>query len=288
MIPGIWTSFLIEFSPEDMIVQFAKKGWSDLELSDEHAKMLLDRGGDPAAVGEEFKRFAADHGVRFPQGHLWLACDIVVDDQDAVIEQLKPWMDLFVATGIRAGVLHPGGGPLFKQGEDPEMIHQKRVSGFRPLAEYAAGSDLVISIENMGGAGDKAKTADDLLRIVEDVGGPNMGICLDTSHLNIGGPSDPAGFVRAVGDRLTALHLCDNDHSGDQHLLPFARGTVPWLELFPALKEIGYKGLLNWEIPGENRCPIPVRLAKLDYLKAIFPLMIEGMPSERQADGKQV
>ena len=41
-----------------------------------------------------------------------------------------------------------------------------------------------------------------------------------------------------------------------------------------ALREVGYAGLLNFEIPGENRCPLPVRMAKLDYFAAVIPHLL--------------
>ena len=68
--------------------------------------------------------------------------------------------------------------------------------------------------------------------------------------------------------------MADNDGSADQHLMPYGRGTVPWVEVVEALKEIGYEGLFNFEVPGERRCPLPVRLAKLDYLRALSDIML--------------
>ena len=41
-----------------------------------------------------------------------------------------------------------------------------------------------------------------------------------------------------------------------------------------ALREVGYAGLFNFEVPGENRCPMEVRLAKLDYALALAQFMI--------------
>jgi len=58
-------------------------------------------------------------------------------------------------------------------------------------------------------------------------------------------------------------------------MMPFGHGTVNWDAVIRALKRIGYTGLFNLEIPGETRCPIPVRLAKLDYLKSMLALMLD-------------
>ncbi len=56
--------------------------------------------------------------------------------------------------------------------------------------------------------------------------GPDLlGLCYDTGHGNIG--CDSTDDVARRGDRLIALHLNDNDGSGDQHRIPFT-GTVDW------------------------------------------------------------
>ncbi len=71
------------------------------------------------------------------------------------------------------------------------------------------------------------------------------------------------------------LRFLDNEGETDQHLMPFGRGTVDWSGLVSELKKIPYQGLFNLEIPGENRCPMPARLAKLDYVKTITQMMID-------------
>ena len=269
MQPGIWTTFLYGMSLEEFIPAFAAKGWMRLELSDEHSMQLRERG-DPKRTGRDFRRFAEDHGVSFPQGHLWLVCDIVGSNQDEVLPELKRWLDLYQALGITAAVLHPGGDALRDQGASAERVLDCQARALRELCGHVAGTDLHICLENM-----HRQTADDLCRIIEAAGCGNLAICLDTGHLNLL-PGDQAQFIRKAGSLLRALHIADNDGSWDQHLMPFGRGTVAWDRVIPALKEVSYDGLFNFEIPGEIRCPIAVRLAKLDYLKAILPTLLNG------------
>jgi len=84
---------------------------------------------------------------------------------------------------------------------------------------------------------------------------------------------DQAAFIEAVAPYLKALHIADNDGSGDQHLAPYGRGTVAWKSVLPALRECGYSDLFNLEIPGERRCPPEVLRLKLDYLKRLLDFM---------------
>ena len=272
MIPAIWTSYFMELAPEAMVDTFAEAGWQQLELSDEHARVLLERG-DPAAVGEGFKRYATDHGVAFPQGHLWLACDIAAPDQQPVIDGLRSWLDLFVALHVHAAVLHPGGKALLEQGCTAEALFEARVKALSALTEHVAGTCVTLCLENIPSM---APEAYDLCALIEAVGGDHVGICLDTGHLNLAS-RDQQGFIRQAGGLLKALHIADNDTSSDQHLMPYGGGTVPWGEVVSALREIGYSGLFNLEIPGERNGPMPVKLAKLDYAKTLLAHLL-GAP----------
>ncbi|MBN2450852.1 MAG: sugar phosphate isomerase/epimerase [Lentisphaeria bacterium] len=289
MQPSMWTSYLVEWLPHDMARVFAEHGWRTCELSDEHGHDLL-KLGDPARAGAEFRIYAAQHGLSFPQGHFYLAtrgvrpedregrqsADIAPADDaafDAAFEAMKRWVDLFDGLGIRAGVLHLGGWALAKAGWDPEAIFERRCRALARIAEYARGSVTRICVENMAGANSGAHDSGDFDRLLAAIGMPNVAICLDTGHAQIGGV-DCEAFVRGAGRRLEALHIADNLGQSDDHMLPYGRGVVRWSPVVRALREVGYEGLFNFEVPGENRCPPPVRLAKLDYARWLADWMI--------------
>ena len=42
------------------------------------------------------------------------------------------------------------------------------------------------------------------------------------------------------------------------------------------LKEIGYDGLFNYEVPGECVCPMEIRAHKLQYAKAMFEYLMKN------------
>lgn len=270
MQAGIWTSYLIDDSPEDMVETFAATGWHHLELSTEHGEMLLERG-DPVVAGKAFRTFAEECGVSFPQGHLWLTADITADDGGDTVEALRPWLDLYAAIGVRAAVLHPSGVPASKETRPPREVLDRQVAALGTLTDHLGGTEMVLCLENVSAA----PLAADLLRILEAVGSPHLGICLDTGHLHMAA-GDQAEFIRAAGAHLRALHLADNEGRSDQHMMPYGRGTVDWPAVVEALRQLPYEGLCNLEIPGENRAPRAVRLAKLDYAKELLRLMLEG------------
>jgi sugar phosphate isomerase/epimerase len=267
---GVWSSYFIDLSPEEMVKTFSKKGWYNLELSDEHGAELLKRG-NPELAGKNLRSFAEAHGVSFPQGHLWLSCDIASVKQAEVLDTLKGWLDLFLAVGVHSAVLHPGGREMMGEGYPLEKIEEARLYALKVLTSYIKGTDMVICLENV--SRDKSE-CDNLCGLVEKIGDANLGICLDTGHLNLAG-GNQGDFIRRAGKNLKALHIADNEGVSDQHLMPFGKGTVKWKDVTEALKEINYKGLFNYEIPGESgRCPLPVKLAKLDYLKEVSAYLL--------------
>lgn len=268
MKPSMWSQYLHGQSTEEMVRTFAVKGWRNLELSTEHGIILLERG-EPGKIGREFAAFAANEGVAFPQGHLWLQADIAGKEPEQTLATLKRWLDLFVAVGVRAAVLHPGGKALAKEGVAEGKIAELRTRSLRTLADHVRGTGLFICLEN----GTNGTTAQALVDIIKHAERDNLAICLDTGHLNIG-RGDQALFIRTAGPLLKALHIADNEGASDQHLMPYGRGNVPWDVVKRELKALAYDGLYNFEIPGENKCPIEVRLAKLDYLKTILPVLM--------------
>ncbi len=273
---GITTSYFIELSPEEMVKKFAETKWYNLELSSEHSEMLMERG-DPIATGEEFKKYANRYGVDFPQGHLLLGCDLAEGKQVEKIGVLKRWLDLYMALGIKAAVLHPGGKKKIRDrrwGLDQVIKENARV--LPSLARHIKGSDLYICLENVCSC---APEIDDLKAIIDSAGCDNLGICLDTGHLNLCS-GDQLEFIKGAGELLKALHIQDNlgkERGKDDHIAPYGLGTIDWEQVIKGLKEMGYNGLFALEISGEKNCPMEVKVLKLQYLKSMAEFMIRDI-----------
>lgn len=259
---SMWTSYYMDLSPEDAIREIAKNEYKYAELSDEHAAELLKRG-EPKEVGKAFKAFADAQGVQMPQGHLYLKVRLR-DKEQPVVPILKNWLDLFLACGVCRAVLHCD--TVVKDGESLNQIQEENAAVLRELVAYLEGTDMVICLENLGPKS-RVRNAEELLWYIREIGEEHLGICLDTGHLNLTEFKDQASFIHAAGKHLKALHIADNEGENDQHLMPFGRGTVDIQAVVRALKEIGYDGLFNFEIPGERSCPLPVRGFKLQYIQ---------------------
>ena len=263
---SMWTSYYMDLSPEGAVEEIARHGWKYAELSDEHGAVLLERG-DPQKAGRAFRKAAENAGVRVEQGHLWLQVPLCDPDRERIVSTLLRWLDLFHAVGIRASVLHCD-AYSFPEGTTTEEKAEVNASVIRRLTEHLEGTDMTICLENLfvkPGVAPVVNTADMLLDVIARTDGKHLGICLDTGHLNVVG-GNQLEFIRRAGDRLRALHIADNEGSWDMHMMPYGRGTVDFAAVRQGLREIGYDGLYNLEIPGERSCPMEIRGWKLEYL----------------------
>ena len=269
---SVWSSYYHPLAPEDMVTRFLEHGIFCTELSDEHGAQLFSRGADVKKTGELFADFISARGFEITQGHLPLSTRICSAD----LTKLCQWIDMYEAIGIKNMVLHCDNltETLLTREEKIEKNSEK----LRELAKYIEGRDITICLENLRPRSPAEtdlidKSADDLLHIITLVGSERFGICLDTGHLNltVKGHRD---FILKAGKRLKALHITDNDGTSDQHLMPFNRGCIDFPNIIKTLREIGYEGIFNFEIPGESGIPMELRDAKLSYIKAAYSYLM--------------
>ena len=259
---SVWTEYFhcAEMSLEEKARRFREAGFDYAELSDEDGARLLETFPDAAAAGREIRRVQEATGIRFEQGHLWLRVNLLEDDYETKAELLKPWFDMYLEAGILRGVLHAGSRP----GQLWSEARARRMTALGRIRDYLRGTPLIICMENLGKSDHGASAG--ILQTIADMDSPNFGVTLDTGHLNMGAEPQ-TDFIRACGSHLKALHLADNQGREDQHMMPFGRGTVDFPAVIRACREVGYDGLYNYEIPGENSCPLDIRMMKLRYLR---------------------
>ena len=86
----------------------------------------------------------------------------------------------------------------------------------------------------------------------EESGGEHFGVCFDVGHANLTG-RNLKEFVCELGNRLTCLHIHENNTQCDQHLAPYScivnkRDHIcDWDGFVQGLREIGYTGVLSFE-----------------------------------------
>ena len=71
--------------------------------------------------------------------------------------------------------------------------------------------------------------------------------CLDIGHAEMKGINTSAAtMIKALGNRLSALHIHDNDRWHDSHQIPFSM-DIDFNEVIASLKQIEYKGYFTLE-----------------------------------------
>lgn len=71
--------------------------------------------------------------------------------------------------------------------------------------------------------------------------------CLDIGHAEMRGLNTTAvDMIKALGPRLQALHIHDNDRWHDSHQIPMSM-QIDFVDVVKALKEIGYSGYFTLE-----------------------------------------
>ncbi len=110
------------------------------------------------------------------------------------------------------------------------------VNTLRELGNYAADKGVVLGLEPLNrfetSFVNLALQADE---IIDRVGLPNVGVLLDTFHMNIE-EKDLGKAIRTTGKRLIHFHACENDRGAP------GTGHVPWQSIALALKEIQFDG----------------------------------------------
>lgn len=265
---SIWSYYFRNASPEETILEFENSGIGHIELAYEHGDILLARGGDHVEVGRRFAEFMCVHHVAAEQGHLIFPAPMATDPD--IYDYLVRQIEMYAAIGIDRMVLH---GDYIKGLElTADERHEKNIEAIGELLRRIEHVDATICLENLCGIN---RSIDEILDIIERIGSPKLGICLDTGHLNLTKTTSQREFITKAGARLKALHIADNDGTSDQHLAPFGRGNVDFVEVMTALREIDYDGLFNYEIGGETpRVPTPMLHNKAKFIRSGYDYLL--------------
>ena len=122
----------------------------------------------------------------------------------------------------------------------------------RSLDEILPASQALgfpIAMENFPG-----DTFEILSTLFDEYPADALGLCYDSGHGNIvhnGRAARGLEHLERHLDRLQALHLHDNDGSGDQHKLPF-EGNIDWKRLADDIRRSAYARVVSFELSMAN------------------------------------
>lgn len=195
---------------------------------------------DYLRFARELRQIGEDNGIHcnqshapFPNSHPGVRC------------YMKRAIECTAEAGGNMVIIHPVN----------DATPEENGEFYRELLPFAKQHGVKIATENMWNW-DNAKncaspcacsTPGSFNAHLDAVNDPNFVACLDIGHAEMQGLNTSAAeMIHALGHRLQALHIHDNDLVNDSHWIPFA-GKVDFAAIVAALKAVNYRGYLTLE-----------------------------------------
>lgn len=200
-----------------------------LEMSDDHIR--------------ELKKLADAEGIRLTYSlGLDPHYDVSSLNEDVRIGGVKYLQNIIrkMAIGggdLLSGVSYAGWGTPNVVMEDKSAYWNQSVRSMKEIIKTAEDCGVTYCVEAVNRFETCIiNTAAEALAYVDEVDSPNIGVLLDTYHMNI--------EENSIGDaiRLVGAERMKNFHTGENNRTPPGRGHLDWDEIFGALHDIGYTG----------------------------------------------
>lgn len=192
------------------------------------------------AFARRLKRIGNDYGIICNQSHAPFPSSC-----PEIRSYFKRAIECTAEAGGKICVIHP----------DNDKSAQENAEMYLELLPFAKECGVKIATENMwnwDGAKDQSSfaacaTSESFNEHLDAVNDDYFVACLDIGHAEMrGSGSGAAAMIYALGGRLQALHIHDNDKWHDSHQIPFSM-SVDFNSVVKALKDINYKGYLTLE-----------------------------------------
>lgn len=191
------------------------------------------------AFARKLKQIGLDNGIVCNQGHA------PFPSSPKSIYYLKRAIECVAEAGGNICIIHPmnNGTPQ----ENAEMYFE--------LLPFAKEHNVQIATENMWNwkplhrhsCFAACATPESFNAHLDAVNDDYLVACLDIGHAEMKGSDTTAvEMIKALGNRLKALHIHDNDKLHDSHQIPFSM-EIDFVAIVNALKEIKYDGYLTLE-----------------------------------------
>lgn len=248
------TSYLEKkFGIEKAIDLIADAGFTGLDYTDCNPNSNVDNYKE---LAEKIRKKAESRGLTVCQTHAPTPTGLLkVGGMDYVKELTVRSLEFSSLLGAEAAIVHPIQDPAHKLGD--KSVYERNMDYFRYLLPYCEKYNIKIAIENMCKTNPKSGVVLDgvcahpieFMKYIDDLDSEYATGCLDTGHCAATG-RDPYDLLRIMGgDRITCLHIHDNDFKSDMHYLPYTV-SHDWEEFCKALAEINYKG--NFTLEASN------------------------------------
>ncbi len=195
-------------------------------------------------------RVADSCGIVFNQAHAPFPS--YIDDNPEyskkIIDKFRRCIEFAGLIGVEQICIHP-----ITIRNDRQRELEKTLELYSKLQDAAKESGVKIALENMFWRDKTTDSirpgacsgADEFIKIFDMLDDRYFTCLLDVGHCGLVGESADS-FIYKMGERITALHVHDNDFLNDMHDLPFV-GKMDWKKITKALHDINYRGDLTFE-----------------------------------------
>lgn len=222
-----------DFSMFDM----CKYDWENRCLRDNNHPLY---GNGYLAFARRLKQIGLDNGIVCNQSHAPFPTSCA-----AIRSYYKRAIECTAEAGGEICIIHP----------DNDKSAEENAEMYFELLPFAKGCGVKIATENMWNWDDEKDEASpaacsDPKSFNAHLDAVNDGFfvaCLDIGHAEMRGLNTNAvQMIKALGPRLQALHIHDNDLWHDSHQIPLSM-SIDFAAVLKALKEIDYKGYFTLE-----------------------------------------
>lgn len=226
---------------------------ADLSLTCMEAADCHWHGADYKEKASALRAFSERIGLPILQAHAPFAFG-KADLEETVIPIVSRSIEIAALAGAKKIVVHPRS--ILPYFEHIEESFEVNMNYYGSLASVAKEYGIQICLENMWATNklrgfidhcvcSRPEEFNRYLDTLQGKYGDCFTACLDLGHIILVG-QDPVEMIRTMGDRITALHIHDNDYKKDLHTLP-GHARMDMVSIFKALHEIGYQGIFTLE-----------------------------------------
>ena len=198
------------------------------------------KGANYLDFARELRKIGESYGMECNQSHAPFP-----SDKPEVRGYLKRAIECTAEAGGKICVIHPVNN----------WDAQRNAEFYFELLPFAKDHGVKIATENMWGwdtvlhqakpvACSNVPAFQAQLELVED---DDFVVCLDIGHGEMKGLNTSAvELIHALGSKIQALHIHDNDRWHDSHQIPFSM-DIDWEAVTKALADTGYSGYFTLE-----------------------------------------
>lgn len=145
----------------------------------------------------------------------------------------------------RSIVLHAGYNERKYKGDKGPWLEQS-LKTWPEFVKMAEDINMTIAAENIF-----ERVPETLKDLVDAIGSPNFGVCIDSGHLNVFSKVDIEEWFMELGPDIAEVHLHDNSGKADDHL-PIGEGQIDFERFFSLLRKYAKDPVYTIEPHGEE------------------------------------